>query len=233
MAKYKTRKGKTPKGKSKTGGSRRKYKSAKLRRIAVYNKHRHCRWFTDPDTIVLAKNTGGVVGLGRSFQLDEIKNFSELTSLYDQYKITHIKAYASWSPFAGLSEDTAWNAAGASASAALGSGMLTPILWFMPDYDDDSTPTMAEIEQSSRAKCVRLNPHKTFKFNIKPATLTAVYQAVTSAYSPKWKTRLDCANDDVPHYGMKWVAQYLNNINLDMGQITIKYKAYLTMYDAR
>lgn len=192
------------------------------------NTHHYVRWFdaaSGNDAILLNNATGTTYG-ARAWQLDEMAGFNELTSLYDQYKITKIVAYFMWSPKSlGLGVN----------QFPSGAGVYSPVLYYKRDYDDDTAPTsQSTFLESNQTRMVRLMPNKTVRVVIKPAVLNMVYQGPAStAYAPKWNVRLDCANDDVPHYGLKWFADYLAIADVNLGQIDVRYKAYITCYNTR
>jgi len=130
------------------------------------------------------------------FQLDQLSQSSDLTSIGDQYKIlkSYLRVYYNNS-----------NSAYRAASAA-GKLVSVPFIQYITDEDDANLPTQERL----RAKMgVGL---KTFKNNSSyigiqrsPTPTMEVYAGgATSAYSPMaaW---IDMTDDDVPHYAIKGI----------------------------
>lgn len=137
---------------------------------------------------------------GVVFQIAQIPNVSEFSNLFDRYMITHIKL--KWYLTIDPSAQTA-----ATASY--------PRLFWVPDYDDSTTPaSINEIREHARCRDAVLHPNRPIIMNIKPAVLQEVYRgAVTTTYAPKWRTWLDMAVTDCPHYGLKAAIDDFTNLN--------------------
>lgn len=190
------------------------------RAINKTNVHHFVRWEPQDDPNVLSCNFGssGVSPTALTFSLDKVVNPSEFTQLYDQYKIKGIKIYFDYSPDVG---------------GGTGATSLMPKLWIKRDYDDASTPTLTQMTESNQSRCIRFNDNRTtFSIFIRPSTLKSIYRtSLTQAYGPEWRQWLDCANPDIPHYGLKLLAQGLPSTNL--GAITVRCKYYLAFKNVR
>lgn len=195
----------------------------RLARINKTNVHSFIRWEPQDDPTIIDCNFGsaGTSPYSRTFSLDKVANHSEFTALYDQYKITGIKIYMDYSPDVAM-------VGGAANSMA-----YFPKLWIKRDYDDAATPTLTQMTESNMTKCIRFNSVRTtYSMFIKPATLATMYRtSLTSAYGSQWNKWIDCNNADVPHYGIKFIAQGLQSTNL--GAITLRFKYYLTFKNVR
>lgn len=146
-----------------------------------------------------AAYTTGVLQQAQTFSMNQIINYGEFTSLFDRYMISHVqvKIYMKSSPDAQTAT-TAWQ----------------PRIWWIKDYDDNGPASISDMREHAKAKSAVLRTDRPIVINIKPAILSAVYRtALTTGYSPKWNTWIDCANIDVPHYGLKWVVDRFDNLN--------------------
>lgn len=161
--------------------------------------HRFSRMY-DSGTFVGNATTGAPLLKGASFNLNNIPNVGEFTALFDQYMITHVQLRFH------LQVDPS---AQASASA------VYPKIYTATDFDDDGAPaTLNAIREHARCKVRVLNPNRPVVVNIKPAINTLVYRGITtSSYSPQWRKWIDCAQTDVPHFGLKWAVDNFTNTN--------------------
>ena len=65
----------------------------------MLNVHLHRRWGTRNGLQITASTSNvGFITLEEVFQLDKVTNYTELTTLYDQYKINFVEIYMMWSP---------------------------------------------------------------------------------------------------------------------------------------
>lgn len=147
-----------------------------------------------------------------TFQLSDLPNATEFTSLFDQFKLTHVKMYVH------LRKDP-----GAQSAA----NAIYPRMYVVRDFTDATTPaTIDELRQYSTCQCKVLEPNKRVSFNIKPALLQAAYRsAVSTAYSPVWNRWVDVAYADAPHYGIKYAIDDLTNTNYS---VWIEYKYWFS-----
>jgi len=156
-------------------------------------------------------------GTAFTFDLSRLPNYTEFTALYDQYKITGVKINFDWSP---------------DVTSSTGLEIYTPKLWLVRDYDDSTTPSLDELIQSTRVKCMRINVERSHSIFLKPAVLQQVYKSVVSYGNvPKWNQWIDCNDTTVPHYGLKLVSQGLPST--DCGKISCRVKYYLKCKNVR
>lgn len=143
-------------------------------------------------------NLGGLtpVSKGFSFQLVDLPNVAEYTSLFDQYKITGVQLRI----IPKSSEQIQGSTSGTVATTGYGQ-VVTAI-----DYDDAGNPASKDqlLEYGSVKVTQSNRVHTRF---ISPKILNVVFRnALTSGYSPVKATYLDCSYNDLPHYGIKlWI----------------------------
>lgn len=139
-----------------------------------------------------------------TFTLNNVPNSSEFTALFDQFRITHVQMqfYVQYQP------------AQLDSSAGVGAAAY-PCLYICRDNDDSTAPTsINQLREHANVQTVILSPEKIFKYNVKPATLSNVYQSsVSNSYAPKWKEWIDCAASDTPYYGVKVGIENMTNAN--------------------
>lgn len=220
-------------------------------------KHAHHRWATALDggttssvygnavggtysasTGVFTVNAG-VVQAGQSFafQLRDLPDYAEFTSLYDQYKINAVLVTVKM-----INNPNSIGVVNTNSGAAGGkwtTNNFYPTVWIAPDHDDVGAPTIQILKEYSRAKHRVLTPNREIKMLFKPTTLQQLYDGVaTTAYAIN-HTRpwIDAANPEVPHYGCKIVFDFegLTTGDADTGQFQFKINAkyYVTCKNAR
>lgn len=201
----------------------RKVSNPLIRKRMSTNQHAYVRWEPQGDPQIVDCNFGsaGTSGVGKEFRLDSVASHTEFTNLYDQYKITGVKVYFDYSP----------DVLGAIPSS--GNSHMYPKLWVKRDYDDKTTPTISTMVESNQTRCLRFNAvRNTQSIFLRPAVLNTLYRtSITSGYAPVWGQWLDCGNSDIPHYGLKLLAQGIPSTN--MGAITIRCKYYLKFKNVR
>lgn len=121
------------------------------------------------------------------FRFNQIVNYNDFTSLFDQYRITHVQLKV-WFKYNG-----SFN------------GVFPKFYWYS-DYDDTILPTdLNEFRQHQKVRMAQLNLNRPLVINIKPALLVESYRSpVSVGYLPKWRQLIDMSAPDVPHYGLKW-----------------------------
>lgn len=148
------------------------------------------------------------------FQLNQVPNYTEFTSLYDQYCIKGIS-------FVLMPRFN-------SGEVALAS---TPPSWSILDYDGSFPTNNAAMLQYQNLKMKSgYGIHKRY---LKPAISTEVYESpIGTAYAPKKNVFIDSAYVDVPHYG----ATVMIPANVGVGEnVTwdLKITYYLAMKNVR
>lgn len=166
--------------------------------------------------------SGGIGAYHRaiSFKLSDLENYTELSSLYDQYMITKVVL------------DFQWTLTGVSDAGGIGpNASYSPQLNFIRDYTDSTVAVAADFRESSRVIRKRLTANNPFRLALTPAVQSEVYEsALATAYSPKWHQRVSMADFNVPHYGVKF--QILCPA-LDVGFVQCTAKYYVSCYQTK
>lgn len=137
------------------------------------------------------------------FTLTDLPSFTEITNLFDQYKIHSIRLR--FIPFQTNSiSDPTGN----------GNQCLSLMHYSIIDYDDAQVPLASNTglqslrEYESFKEMNMFRGGREFRRKIRPHVSVPAYQAgVTTAYSNVPSRWIDAANPDVQHYGFKGVFQ--------------------------
>lgn len=194
--------------------SKRKYskKGYKRKRFNITqqprNRTSHLRTikWSNRDSTFLCHNTNQgsdtvteAVGAA-TFQLSDLTNYTELTSVFDQYRL--VKVLYRWV----ITKNTDW------VTTAANRGFPVRILW-AHDFNDSTPPTTTDMMQ--RAGMREIYMHGDEKpasrwYTLNPAMLVVGYESSTnSSYTPKWRQWIDISSYSTPHYGLKWYAANL------------------------
>lgn len=199
----------------------------------MLNVHLHRRWGTRNGLQITANTVStGFITLEEVFQLDKVTNYTELTALYDQYKINFVEIYMMWSPD--------YLPVATSTTAGERSNLVPPSLkiFHLPDYDDNDPLTLDEFKERSKTKLTLLKPQVMKKIVIKPAVLSQMYETLTSTgYAPKFGVKLDTNDVAVPHYCYKFGVEIPQvqggSSDIELGHITYEFRYNLTMYNTK
>lgn len=148
-----------------------------------------------------------------TFRLHDIDQYSNFTSLYDQYKILKIVVYM----IPQLNNDT---------NTGTGTPYTGGSTYVVKDYDDYSAlSTASDYRQYANVKQVPNGVMKTRKFSLVPHIARSAYQAGGfTAYSNDRDIWLDCAYPEVQHYGLKMgIDPYSNNTCIQSWEISATY----------
>lgn len=130
------------------------------------------------------------------FKLSNVLQSSDLTALYDRYKISGIKVKII--PLSNMANVN-------------GQGVI-PTMVYHVDYDDAVTPTNdSDVRVKAGAKEVRLDKPKTIWIRPKIADAILGASAGTAYSVPKAAPYINMSYPDVPHYGLK---MYFRDVNL-------------------
>lgn len=184
--------------------------------------NRQVHWFkrtcrlTDVTASISELGVQTNVATAYQFNLNQLPNVSEFTTLFDQYKITGAKI--TFSPVGNNALISPLS--GVNSSFGFGR-VLTAI-----DFDDSTTPA-GENEMMQYQSCKITNPMKTHTRYLSPKVLAAIYQSsVSTSYESRKAPWIDVGNPSVPHYGLKlWI-----NAPLSTVKASITYNVYLTLY---
>ena len=207
--------------------------SQKRKRIqAMLNKHLHRRWAEVEESLEIVSDTSPQFETKElTFSLDKIVNYSELQSMYDQYKINFVEMYLMWSP-----EELEIAESGTVQYRA---NLVPPSLemYHIVDYDDNTALSESQFKERSRTRLTLLKPQQKKKIVIKPAVLSQIYETLTSTgYAPKFNVKLDSQDANIPHYGYKFGFKTPANTTsgqVKLGKITIQVRYNLTMFNTK
>jgi len=190
-------------------------RNKKLNQIKSYHYSR----FADKDNLSLSSQSLST-GLGVNFQFDNIVQYTDFTTLYDQYKITGVCAFIRLMT---------------NPDSTVGSTQIFPTLWWITDYDDDTTPTLTTIKEKQGCKRAVLLPGRQLKVYVKnPHVDAMIYNGQASTgYATVRNQWVDCNSAAVPHYGLKMCVDTEGVINAGNYYISIEYKYYFSCRGAQ
>lgn len=183
-----------------TASRRNTYKS----RVGSYKKAVNMHMFTRYGATARTYDVTTAVDTETlSWKFEDIRAYTEFQNMYDRYRITHVQLQFTLvtnpDSILSLNKDPA-------------SGTLWqptnwyPKLWYVRDYDDESTIDIAAMKERANTKNFVMKPDRIYKINIKPAILAKTYAtALTDGYAPKWRQWVDMATANVKHYGIKFI----------------------------
>lgn len=135
------------------------------------------------------------------FKLQDIPNYAELTSLYDEYCISKVvvKFYPKFGQVGQVQ-------GGGNLTVVPNSSAMKAFVTAI-DYDDSNTPpSRADLIQWGTARMH--TPTSLIKRVLTPCIAVQTYKTVASSgYSAKPLQWVDCGDDTVPHYGVKYQAE--------------------------
>lgn len=133
------------------------------------------------------------------FTLGDVAGASEITALFDNYKIT--KVQYRWV----ITRNPDWN------NTTANRGWSVRVAW-AHDFNDQVVIPQALLFQRAGLKEVYLNSDRLQSrwYSIRPAILVNQYESLTStSYGPKWRQWIDTSETATPHYGIKYAYQNL------------------------
>lgn len=158
----------------------------------------------------ITQQVGVISPLALSFTLSQAPEYTEFTSLFDEYRICALEV--TFKPKFNMMTVTSPTA------------VVTPLLYTAIDYDDATVPaSAAELEEYQT--CVVTNFNRSVKRTIVPKNATAVYQSTTATSYGVARPWLDCAYASVPYYGLKAVVEggAIGQVALQAWDISVKY----------
>lgn len=159
------------------------------------------------------------VGLSAFSKLNSVSDYTDITSLFDRYKIVGVKYKVMFQ---------------CNTSSVSSQGVL-PVLYSSFDGDDADVPaTSQEVAVKGYVKSHVLNANKIFTLYMKPRIDKQLYQTpFSTGYSSEKACWIDCTSSDVPHYGMKfWLNNWLSDGANEM-LLRIQPTYYLALKDTQ
>lgn len=162
------------------------------------------------------------------FKLTDIANYAELTSLYDEYCIS--KVVVKMYPKYGAMGQTN----GGQGTYLQTTSAFKPTITAI-DYDDSTAPaSRAELLEYGSAKMH--NSNQVITRVITPKIAVQTYKtAVASGYAAKAHQWIDCGDNNVPHYGLKYQVEYdsPNNTGVPIYMYDVICKYYVKFRGTR
>jgi len=170
---------------------------------------------TSPGTATGFLNTYDIP-FAMKFNLRQIINSSELTTLCDKYMIkkTVIKIYFN------------------SNQSSVASTTSLPQLTYSVDYDDAVIPTTSTLRERMDAKIKYFTNRNMVQITLYPRPTAQIFNTgvlVPTAYSPGKQMWVDSIYNEAEHYGLKGVFQNVN-LNAVANQIGFKWDVTHTVY---
>jgi hypothetical protein len=129
----------------------------------------------------------GGTGTTGYFTLAQTAGYTELTSLFDTYRIRSITVTFMFS---------------ANTSEAGATYALPNLIWAIDKDDATALGGVANFMEYENRGVARLD--KPVSITFQPLPATALYNGAFSAYGRAQNVWIDCANASVQHYGIKW-----------------------------
>lgn len=151
------------------------------------------------------------------FKLSNVLQASDLTALYDRYKIVGIK----------------WKIIPLSNMASVNGQGLIPTMLYKVDYDDTATPILdQDLRVKAGCKEVRLDRPRSIYFKPKIAD-TVLGSSGSAAFAvPRNTPYLNMSYPDVPHYGLKLFFRDVNLSSSTGSSINTCFRVETTYYVA-
>lgn len=163
------------------------------------------------------------VGASLQFKLESSVDYADLVALYDRYKIVGVKLKFLYQQNIGSVGST--------------TGSILPILNYSFDADDNVVPaSLIEVTKKQYCHTKIMNANRSFGLYIKPRQ--AIQSSLAGADVNMKAQFNNCANADIPHYGLK---MYINNWQANPGvggsqllnMLTIVPTYYFAMKDTQ
>lgn len=188
-----------PKAKPKAQGSMIQYRRRPFKvTLGGYNFTRYAQTVIGSNNVLTLSSLVTENGFTFTFSLSQIRNPTDFTNLFDMYQITKVDLYLKL-----ISNPDA------STVNTLAGGYF-PVLWFIRDYDDGGTLSVATMQEKQGAKRIVLKPDMINKISVVPKFQKMVYQTLTSTGYGPGSGFLDCVDSTVPHFALKTVLQAPN-----------------------
>lgn len=165
---------------------------AQPRQSSIY---KFIRSATDAQNDVVYSRVGNQAagnGYFSYFSLDTLPAYTELTALYDQYRIDYIECIfrSMYSSMFTFSDEAVVQ--------------TLPYCYIAVDYNDATAPT-SKGQVLQYTNCRVMNPTKDYKFIVRPRIAINVYDGmISTAYTTtNYANWINSDTADVPHYGLK------------------------------
>lgn len=167
-----------------------------------------------------------------NFNLADVTNVAEFTTLYDQFRIDFVTVNISWSPNTTIALNP--NNPGEA---------LYPLLYYCKDYDDATSPlSLTTFKEKGNLRHFRLTPNKIYKIHVKPASqkvtvnqfgapaANVTFGALSTG--PQWNKKIDMNANTTPHFGLKMLIDHVNAAN-GLGAVNVEKMYHFTCFGVR
>lgn len=137
--------------------------------------------------------TGSAAVYTLYFMLTQLPNYSEFTGLFDEYMIRKVVVT--------FINTAAHTITGADQIA----GRNPPVLYSVIDYDDAATPANGDVLLQYPGCKLTSAMFKRKSWVFKPKAQQLLFGASGTPTGSRRRTWINCANGDVPHYGIKFL----------------------------
>lgn len=170
------------------------------------------------DQIVIAPEATAV-GLFKTFKLSDIRQDDSYTDIFEMYRIDKVVVTFRYKQINNATE-----------ANGRAQNEVNPLLYFKVDHNDNTSDSMITLKESMRTKEHQFSNDKpNFTITLKPAIQAEAYRtSLTSGYTPKWGQWLNCADAEVPHYGLKAYCLAYRDGAWNPGNLTVEYKYYVS-----
>lgn len=152
------------------------------------------------------------------FQLNQLAESSDITSICDQYKIA--------AAYVRLFYNNSNSAYGAAAAA----GNLTsmPFVQYVTDHDDGTLPTMTRLRAKMGVKLATFRNNSSYiGMKVRPKPSMEIYSTGTAYAVPSTAPYIDTTDDDVPHYAIKGFLCQVPLLDTDQGTAAFTFDVAL------
>lgn len=182
----------------------------------AHNVHHFKRVYKHSTSLVLSSAGASSGALNMTFNM--LPNYTELTSLFDQYRINKL-VYRFVPTFS-------------DGSLTASSGTCIPNLHIVKDYDDSTDPTnTTTLMQYPNYQMWPSHKQRSIKFT--PAVLSDFMEGAGTATGPKFKQWINLANTAVEHRGIKYYLEQAPGIQASTFYINIFVYVYFSCKGVR
>jgi len=163
------------------------------------------------------------------FQLRDIPNVTEFTSLFDSYMLTGVMLQFKLID----NPDAAFNINDDPTGS--NKRVFFPTIWYVADHDDNNNVPIGNIKEFERVRHKVLYPNRETNIMLRPTTLGQLFLTSTTSALTENRRRswLDMATTNIPHYGFKCVFD-MEGITPAIGyRIKVNAKYYFTCKNVR
>lgn len=156
------------------------------------------------------------------FKLDSVMDYTDITQLFDRYKILGVKLKFMYQHNNASNNNT-------------GNNVALPMLSYAFDGDDaNNVASYTDLAVKQYTKTKVLNANSLFQAYFKPRITKEVYRtSTTTGYTSEKACYIDCNTADVHHFGLKmWIQNWCPGTTI-LNLLTIQPIYYLALKDTQ